>query len=530
MPLAGAEGAILAHGIGGLKKGRRLDTSDIKAMQAAGIHEAMLAVLEEGDIHEDEAARRIAIALAGEGSEVAPPHTGRCNLHARAAGLVRLDPAAIDRINSLHESITLATLRPFDAVTSGQMLATVKIIPFASPDWAVASAEEIARKARLSAQAFTPRRAALVSTQTPGFKQSLHDKTRTVIERRLAALGSALVSEVRIPHEAGAIATAIAATHATGVDIVLIMAASATTDRADTVPMAIEEAGGEVLHVGMPVDPGNLLVLGACDGRPVIGIPGCARSPKLNGLDFVLQRLCAGVAVSAREIQAMGVGGLLQEIASRPQLREPTADPAPHRPVVALLLAAGRSTRMQGHNKLLLPLGGQPLVAHAARALVASSARPVITVTGHDREAIETALAGHDITFVHNPAFASGMASSLKAGLAAVPGNARAVLVCLADMPALRAADIDRLLAAFDPASGREIIVPVFGGKRGNPVLLARRFFPDILRCEGDTGARQVVAANPDAVFEVEMETASILADADTPAAFEALKTELDPT
>lgn len=530
MPLAGAEGAILAHGIGGLKKGRRLDVSDIKALQAAGNHEAMLAVLEEGDIHEDEAARRIALALAGEGIGVAAPHTGRCNLHASGTGLARIDPAAIERINSLHESITLATLRPFDVVTSGQMLATVKIIPFACPDWAVASAEAIARQAPLATAAFQPRRVALISTQTPGFRQSLHDKTRTVIERRLAALGSRLEAEERVPHETGAIAAAMATARARSPDIILIMAASATTDRADTVPMAIEEAGGEVLHVGMPVDPGNLLVRGDWNGLPVIGVPGCARSPKLNGLDFVLQRLCAGLPVTARDLQAMGVGGLLQEITSRPQLREPPADAAPHSHVAALLLAAGRSTRMQGHNKLLLPLGGQPLVAHAARALAASSASPVITVTGHDREAIETALAGHDIAFVHNPAFASGMASSLKAGLAAVPGNASAVLVCLADMPALRAADIDRLLAAFDPASGREIIVPVFAGKRGNPVLLSRRFFPDILRCEGDTGARQVVAANPDAVFEVEMETASILADADTPAAFEALKTELDPT
>jgi molybdenum cofactor cytidylyltransferase len=196
--------------------------------------------------------------------------------------------------------------------------------------------------------------------------------------------------------------------------------------------------------------------------------------------------------------------------------------------VVALLLAAGRSTRMQGHNKLLLPLGGQPLVTHAARALARSAVTGVIAVTGHDRGSVERTLEGESLTRVHNPAYETGMASSLKVGLAAIPGDADGVLVCLGDMPAVRPVDIDRLIAAFDPAAGHDIIVPVFGGKRGNPVLLARRFFPDILRCEGDTGARQVVAANPDAVFEVEMETASILADADTPAAFEALKAELD--
>ena len=528
MLLAGAEGAILGHGIGGLKKGRRLDGADIAHLAAQGIDRAMLAVLEDGDIHEDEAARRIAEAIAGEGIRVGTPHTGRCNLHANEPGLARIDPPAIDRINSLHESITIATLRPFEVVTAGQMVATVKIIPFASPDWAVASAEGIARQARLRTAAFRPRRVALISTQTPGFRTSLHEKTRTVIERRLAALASQLSSEQRVPHETDPIAAALATAHAQGPDIILIMAASATTDRADTVPTAIETAGGEVLHVGMPVDPGNLLVLGDWNGTPVIGVPGCARSPKLNGLDFVLQRLCAGIPVTPRDLQAMGVGGLLQEIASRPQLRETAENPMRHPRVVALLLAAGRSTRMQGHNKLLLPLGGQPLLTHAARALARSAVTGVIAVTGHDRASVERALEGESLTRVHNPAFETGMASSLKAGLAAMPGDADGVLVCLGDMPAVRAGDIDRLISAFDPTAGHDIIVPVFGGKRGNPVLLARRFFPEILRCEGDTGARQVVAANPDAVFEVEMETASILADADTPAAFEALKAELD--
>jgi molybdenum cofactor cytidylyltransferase len=529
-PLAGAEGAILGHGMAGLKKGHRLAAADIRHLEAQGITAAMIAQMEDGDIHEDEAARRIAEALAGDGTRATPPHTGRCNLHAGKAGLVRLDSAAIDRINRVHESITVATLKPMERVDAGQMIATVKIIPFASPDWAVASAVEIARTARIQLSALSARRVALISTSTPGFKESLHDKTRDVIERRLATLGSQLVEEQRVSHAPDAIASAIAATDAIRPDIVLVMGASATTDRADTVPSAIEAAGGEVLQLGMPVDPGNLLVLAERSGIPIIGVPGCARSPKLNGLDFVLQRLCAGIPVTPASIQSMGVGGLLQEIASRPQLRELQESRTQRKRITAILLAAGRSTRMKGPNKLLLPLAGRPLVVHAARALAQSRADSIVVVTGHDRAGIEAALADEHVSFIHNTQHETGMASSLKAGLGLVPADADGILVCLGDMPAVSSTDIDSILDAFDPASGRSIVVPVFAGKRGNPVLLARQFFTQVMACTGDTGARQVLADNADAVFEVEMPTASVLADADTPAAFAALKAERDRT
>jgi molybdenum cofactor cytidylyltransferase len=185
---------------------------------------------------------------------------------------------------------------------------------------------------------------------------------------------------------------------------------------------------------------------------------------------------------------------------------------------------------MQGHNKLLLPLSGRPLVAHAVRALAQSRADSIIVVTGHDRAGIEAALADEKVSFVHNPEHETGMASSLRAGLDRVPLDADGVLVCLGDMPAVTGADIDTLLAAFDPTSGRAIVVPVFAGKRGNPVLLGRQFFHQAMACKGDTGARQVLADNADAVFEVEMPTASVLADADTQAAFAALKAERDRT
>lgn len=525
-PLADAAGAILAHGLAGLKKGHVLTPPDIARLRDAGISEAMVAILEDGDIHEDDAARSLATALAGQGISADAPHTGRSNLRATASGLVLFDEATIHRINRLHESLTVATLRPFEHVAAGQMLATVKIIPFASPDWAVAAAAEIARAAPLRLAPFTPRTVALVSTTLPGMKASLLDKTRAVLDRRLAALQGRIVAEDRVPHDESHVEAALRAAQVHDPDLILAMGASATTDREDTLPAAVVAAGGEIEHVGMPVDPGNLLFVGHLGRATVIGVPGCARSPKLNGLDFVLQRLAAGLPVDRAAIQAMGVGGLLQEITTRPQQREATPTPQGRPRVAAILLAAGRSTRMGGRNKLLLDLAGAPVVTHVARALANAQVAETLVVTGHDRDEVEAALAGLPVAFTHNPDFATGMAGSLKAGLAALGKEIDGVLVCLGDMPAVATRDINRLIAAFDPAAGRAIVVPVFGGKRGNPVLLDRRFIPDIMKCEGDTGARPVVAANPDAVFEVEMEGAGVLADADTPAAFSALEAE----
>jgi molybdenum cofactor cytidylyltransferase len=204
------------------------------------------------------------------------------------------------------------------------------------------------------------------------------------------------------------------------------------------------------------------------------------------------------------------------EIVTRPQPRkEPVADSSRH--IAALVLAAGRSTRMGGANKLLEEIGGKPLVRIAAEQALASRASPVILVTGHQREKVEAAVAGLDLRVVHNPDFAQGLGTSLRAGVAALPAEADGVVVCLADMPQITSALIDRLIAAFDPGQGALVAVPTVEGRRGNPVLWARRFFPELMAIEGDTGARNLIAAYAEAVTEVAVEGAAIFLDVDTP-------------
>lgn len=530
VPLHEAIGLILAHTIGNLKKGHVLTPSDIVTLAKAGVVDVMAARLEPGDVHEDVAATRIAQSLHGAHCSVATAHTGRVNIHAAARGIALIDAAMVNRLNTVHESITLATVSRHELVDARQLLATVKIIPFAAPDWAVSAAQTHAASAPLSVAAFTARKVALISTVLPGMKLSLLEKTRDVLDHRIEALGSTIVDEHRVPHARDAIADAIVRCAQHAPDLLMIMGASATTDREDSVPAGIVAAGGTIDHFGMPVDPGNLLLLADHFGTTVIGIPGCARSPKLNGVDFVLQRLCAGIRVTGADIQAMGVGGLLKEIPTRPHPREQRSAVRKQAKVAAIVMAAGRSTRMGERNKLLLPMNGVPMIRHTVSTVLASSLAQVIVVTGHDADDLRVALDGLGVMFAHNPDFATGMASSLKAGLATLPKDTDAVLVCLGDMPAVSHADIRNLVSAFDPDEQRAIIVPTHHGKRGNPVLFARQFFPEIATASGDTGARGLLDAWPEAIFEVEMKTAAVLADADTPAAFEALNAEFGKT
>jgi molybdenum cofactor cytidylyltransferase len=324
VPVAQAVGATVAHAIrhGGLvlKKGQVVTPEHQAALAAAGVTEIIAARLEAGDVGEDEAARRLAQRLAGPNLRLERAFTGRVNLFAERAGLVVVDAATIARVNAVDEAITAATLAPFRAVEAGDMVATVKIIPFAVSGQALGAALAAAGGGAVRIAPFRPLRIGVISTLLPGIKPSVVAKTLRVLAARLEPAGANIVRDERVPHELGALTRALSAT-APDCDVLLIFGASAITDRRDVIPAAIEASGGRIDHFGMPVDPGNLLLLGARGSLPIVGAPGCARSPKENGFDWVLQRILADVPITAADIMGMGVGGLLMEIASRPQPR-----------------------------------------------------------------------------------------------------------------------------------------------------------------------------------------------------------------
>ncbi len=187
--------------------------------------------------------------------------------------------------------------------------------------------------------------------------------------------------------------------------------------------------------------------------------------------------------------------------------------------IAAIILAAGKSSRFsQGGAKLVADFDGKPLVRWAVDAAAASRANPIIIVTGYAREQIEAAIGNARVVFVYNEGYATGLASSLRAGLAALPCDAAGAVVCLADMPKVTSCLIDRLIACFVQACGEvDAIIPIHEGQRGNPVLLARGLFARIAPLGDDEGAKCILSEPTTKLIELAVEDAGILADIDTP-------------
>ncbi len=326
VPLSDAAGAVLAHSValpsGRLRKGHVLGREDIAALRGAGVSQVIVAQLDSGDVGENDAALALAQALSEgrTGLRLSAAFTGRVNLLAEGPGVAVLDVTAIEAVNRVDPMITVATVPAHCQMADGGMVATIKIISYAVD---TAALEQACARARGAIGLAKPAldAAALIITEIPG---GAGEKGRAAIEARLNALGLALSESVTVPHETGALRDAIVQAKA---PLVLILTGSATSDIDDVGPAALTAAGGRIERFGMPVDPGNLLFLGSLGQRQIIGLPGCARSPALNGADWVLSRVACGVPVTSGDIAAMGVGGLLKEIPSRPQPRNPSKGP-----------------------------------------------------------------------------------------------------------------------------------------------------------------------------------------------------------
>ena len=532
IPTSEARDAILAHSqplaSGKLSKGHRLQADDLARLQAEEVTTVIVCRLEPGDLMEDEAADRLSSMIDLRGFTRSPASTGRVNFYASANGLFRGNKALVDRFNAVDPAITLACLADRRDVRTGDLVATVKIIPLAVAGACVAEAAVILQEGiAFEVAPYRRHRVHLVATQLPSLKPSVMDKTTRVLEARLLPSGSRLASEQRVPHRADAVADAIRATlndKATledGPPLIIVFGASAVADADDVIPSAIRLAGGVVDQVGLPVDPGNLLVLGHVGDVPVIGAPGCARSPKENGFDWVLNGILAGHPPNRVEMTGWGVGGLLMEIPSRPLPRQSATKDVDPAALGLVVLAAGRASRMGegGRHKLLAEFEGEPLVRRSVRQAIEADIGPVTVITGHRSAEVAAALSGFPVEVAENTDFASGMASSLKTGLAAVEAKGLpGMMVLLADMPDVSSGDITALARAYAKSGGKAIVRAVSDGQRGNPVILPAATFEALKALEGDIGARPVIESAGLAVIDVEIGPAARL-DVDTPEA-----------
>jgi molybdenum cofactor cytidylyltransferase len=247
------------------------------------------------------------------------------NLAASVRGVLRVDAGRLLQVNAL-PGITVATLANHSPVQARQLAATVKIVPFAVPDALVRNCEEVAAaEPLLWLDSIPARRAAIIlSGSAPASARIIAD-FEPALRGRLEALGASVngVHFVALEDEGGeaALAAMLRQQLDAGCEMILLAGETAIMDRADIAPRAVERAGGSIACFGVPVDPGNLLMLAYMGSVPVLGAPGCARSRKANIVDWVLPRLLAGDRVTQAELAALGHGGLLEEIPERPAPR-----------------------------------------------------------------------------------------------------------------------------------------------------------------------------------------------------------------
>ncbi len=523
--LAEAKGAILVHALRlparWLRKGAVLTAPDLAEMAEAGINDALVARPEPDELNENSAAAAVGAAGVAAHISVSDAFAGRVNLLAKAAGILEIDIAAINALNRIDPDITIATLPAYARVEAGQLLATIKIIPYAAKRDSVARAAS-ALSGALKLHPVCKTTVSLILTRHEGLKPSLLEKGRKAIEARLSRLGLGLAEHRIVPHEATALAAAIKAAKG---EIVLLLGAVATADIRDTAPEALRLAGGQVSRFGIPVDPGNLLFIGALGGRQVLGLPGCVRALALNGADWVLERMICGVNVDEDMLVSMGVGGLLKEVPTRPMPRRTSQAQA--RKFVVILLAAGQSRRMRGQDKLLQKLGGQTMLHHAAEVALKSAASEVLVALPPRHEARRTALKGLELRIIDAPDHGEGMGASLRNAMGHIGADIEGVIVALADMPEITPAHFDALIAGYDPAKGHEICRACDeAGRLGHPILFGRRFFESLSASAGDIGGRDILRDSAEFVLRVPTSGRGAALDLDTPEAWGAWRSE----
>jgi len=490
-----------------IPKNTLLTEKVVSALLGSGIQEADAYLMEDGDIQEDFAAEKIARTIAGKGLKVGPVTRGRANIYATSSGLFRASQKT-HRVNQVSSDIGVSTLPDLSPVQAGKLVATVKVIPYAVLETTIKMVQSLGTTLELAP--FSPFKVSLIMSG-----EGMTEKALRVTESRLSSIQGQIAQTLTCPHTVAELSDKLKqAEH----ELVLVSGISAISDRRDTVPGALEVAGGEILHLGMPVDPGNLLMLGRLSEKTVIGMPGCSKSPALNGFDWVLERYAARLPLNAEVIQSMGIGGLLKETADRPSPRAPNK-PSPGGLTQAILLAGGNSSRSGKTHKLLADLDGKPVIEQTVLNLKNAGIGDIIVVTGARKAEIEAALGSQSVEFVHNPRFADGMSTSISAGVAAIKANTAQTLICLADMPFVASETYEALLGAAEKVSEADIFVPRFKGKRGNPVLWRKNMISALSNLSGDTGGRVIMQENVDKICEVDTEDPGVLIDLDTPEA-----------
>lgn len=512
--IASSEGWSLAHSITAAGKKWPKDTilteKDIKTLSGLDIDNVQVFMLEPDDINENDAAKAAADHICGKGLKVVSVGRGRANLVATADGLFIPDKA-IDAINLIDDAFSAASLPAHTHVQANQLVATVKLVPYAIPKKLLSG---LAANDAPTAQvhAYNKLKAATIITGS-----NLPNKIRRTLEHRLDRLNGNIENYEIVAHTQLAVTKAISELAHLDIDLILILGVSAISDHRDVIPAGLEAANGEIIKLGMPTDPGNLLMLGKLQGKYVIGLPGCARSPALNGLDFVLERIAAGIPLDHQSITLMGTGGLLKETPERHIPRSPVNKASDSTSIAPIVLAAGKASRAQGISKLLSKINDRSVLETTITNIAKNTKSTINVVTGHNAPALNDILGRLNVTIVHNAEYADGMGASLAVGVTNLTNEPTFAMICLADMPFIRPDTYEKLNLAAQCSHEGAILIPTFNGKRGHPVLWHQQHFKELSALNADIGGKQIMQDNQEYIVEVPVEDAGILIDLDTP-------------
>jgi molybdenum cofactor cytidylyltransferase len=508
-----------------ISKGTFVTNEVVGYFKTGNVKTILCAVPEEGDIHEDEAAEAISSAIDKNHIYADKASTGRVNFKSQSLCLVRYDRDFIKELNLVDESIAFSIVEHNQLLAEGDLIATLKIIPFFMQKKYVDRVIKILAKDELfKIHSLKKKEVILIQTCFEWQKKSIFTATSNVTKARLEALGCSLKKEKLINHDYDTLRAIIRSSVKNEPEILLVSGATAITDRSDYIPKAILSEGGEIIQYGLAVDPGNLLLIGKVGNTTVIGMPGCARSPKLNGFDWVLQLLMADIPINREELADMGAGGLLMEIASRPLPRALAKTVSKReKKVMGVILAAGNSTRMGNDNKLLKSIGDAPLIRNTAIEMLKSDLDTCSVVLGYQSDKVADVIKDLNVNLILNPLWKEGQASSLRAAINTLDSTYSDLLIMLGDLPGIKSSHINSIIEEHLLTDNRKskITIPSFKGQKGNPVIWGRSFFHDLSNLEGDVGGRALFSEHPAAINILEMDDPWVVEDADTPEDFE---------
>lgn len=464
-------------------------------------------------LSENQAAHIIAYAFSSQSIWADVPKNGRCNLYAADNGLLTIDPDKITHFNTDNATCQIATKAANTAIIKNQKIASIKTIPrTVTKEKLDEQLKKISTPCTIKIKPYIKRKVGLIQTYTlPDSFDRLYSTTIS-LSKQLADTNSNISAEIHCIHTPEEIKNSINELCTRQLDAILIIGPKTATSNKDPIPSGILKSGGQISQFGIPTAPGNLLIIGKRGSTTLLGLPGCSRSLKRNGLNLILEHFAAGNPLTATKIAKMGVGGLLDTSIDQAQESLPKSN------IAIIILAAGCSKRMGATNKLLININGSPIINYVIEAAINSFANEIIVVTGHESELIRNNLKSYKnkIKFIHNPNYTDGMSGSLCKGIDALSYNVDGAIFCQADMPLLHTHHFNRLIAAFSKGNDSSICTPTHKNQRGNPVLWGRSHFMKFKNLTGDTGAKHLLAHNSEHITEVIMNDDATLIDIDT--------------